>query len=232
MPDIGPFSLAIEVASRSGAVALGREETFLDEERVGPELRRADDLLPAIDRLMRRHRVAPSELGAVFISIGPGGFTGLRLGVTVAKMLGFATDARIVAVPTAEVVAESVAPNSGCLLVAIGSKGDRFWATVFEGTEGVWEVREAGREVDAAATDLREWMRADLVVSDRPPPGLVNACAERETPIESAAYSAAACWRVGRRRAGRGLWTSPARLAPLYGREPEAVRQWRRRDAP
>lgn len=101
-------TLAIELSSRTTEVGLGRGNTFLGDEPVQRATRHADDLVPAIDRLLRRHGLAPRDLGAVAVSIGPGGFTGLRLAVTTAKMFAFTLGVPIAAVPTAVVVAEAV----------------------------------------------------------------------------------------------------------------------------
>ncbi|MCI0437109.1 MAG: tRNA (adenosine(37)-N6)-threonylcarbamoyltransferase complex dimerization subunit type 1 TsaB, partial [Gemmatimonadetes bacterium] len=73
-----------------------------------------DDLLPAIGRLFERAGLKPHDLagggGAVAVSIGPGGFTGLRIGIATAKMLAESLGAKLVAVPSALVAAEAWSP--------------------------------------------------------------------------------------------------------------------------
>lgn len=99
-------------------VALGRSrETGLEVLGVEPMLpasRRHDDLMPAIDRLSRRVGVRPGDIGTLAVSIGPGGFTSLRIAVATAKMLADATGARCVAVPTAIGVIRRVDPAFRC----------------------------------------------------------------------------------------------------------------------
>ena len=97
--------LAIEASQRRGGVAVehgGRT----DVEWMSADVRHDDDLLPAIVRLYKRCALVPGMTDAVGVSIGPGGFTGLRIAVSTGKMMAEATGAKIVAVPTALVVAE------------------------------------------------------------------------------------------------------------------------------
>ena len=96
--------LAIECSQRSGEVALCVGDR-IEVERLDPEQPQDVDFMPAIDRLVQRMGVTPGDLCVVMISIGPGGFTGLRISVAAAKMLGEVLGARLVPVPTAAVVA-------------------------------------------------------------------------------------------------------------------------------
>ncbi len=123
--------LAIETSQHFGGVALRGLDGAIHVEPVDTELHLDDDLIAAIDRLCRRVGITSGELGAVGVSIGPGGFTGLRIAVGTAKMLAETLGVRLVAVPTAHVVAESH-DGDGPILVALAAKGDRFWATRLE----------------------------------------------------------------------------------------------------
>ena len=149
--------LAIELSSRHTEVGIGRGPTWLGHEPVHRATRHADDLMPAISRLFERHHLEPHDLTAVAVSLGPGGFTGLRLGVTTAKMLAYTLGADVVAVATALAVAESIPPHpavtpgssskgdhgrggSQRLRVALAGKRDSLWITTFEPN-----TTEAGR---------------------------------------------------------------------------------------
>lgn len=103
--------LAIETSQHRGSVAVKLPDGRIDSESLSPKKRHDDDLLPAIDRLFARNNLKPRDLsdGAVAVSIGPGGFTGLRIAVATAKMFAETLGAKIIAVPSALVAAEGLA---------------------------------------------------------------------------------------------------------------------------
>ena len=74
-------------------------------------------LLPRIQQALRTANWQPSDVDFVAVSIGPGSFTGLRIGLVTAKTFAFATEAQVIAVNTLETIATQT-------LTAICSKGD------------------------------------------------------------------------------------------------------------
>src|SRR5689334_12051893 len=102
-----PRALALETSGRTGSVALVEVGNVVAEDQFPHGLRHAAGLVPMIDRLCRERGWAPGDVDEVYVSAGPGSFTGLRVGITVAKTLALATGARVVAVPTADVLARN-----------------------------------------------------------------------------------------------------------------------------
>jgi tRNA threonylcarbamoyladenosine biosynthesis protein TsaB len=92
--------LALETAAGAASAALYRAGELRGEERIPRERSAAAELLPAIDRLLRAAGIGPAELRAFAVSIGPGSFTGLRIGLATALGLAFGTKRRLVPVPT------------------------------------------------------------------------------------------------------------------------------------
>ena len=195
-------------------------------ERLVAMRRHDDDLLPAIDRLFARLGLAPRDLGVVGVSVGPGGFTGLRIAVSAAKMLAEALGARIVAVPSALVAAEPF-EGQGPIVVALSSKGERFWGTRLERSAGDWQIVGEPGPVDAAEFDPGG---LDAVLADQHLPGEARArCEERGVVVVEPVFDPAACLMVTGRRWQAGDTTDPLKLSPLYPRPPEAVSIWERR---
>ena len=87
--------LALETATLVSSVALASEERLLAELTTAARLTHSETLLPHIQKVLEMAGVERSELGAVAVSIGPGSFTGLRIGLATAK--GVVTDNRIFA---------------------------------------------------------------------------------------------------------------------------------------
>lgn len=213
--------LAIETSQREGGIALRRGDGTVVVESLRGARRHDDDLMPAIDRIVRGAGLVPADLEAIAVSVGPGGFTGLRIAIATAKMLGLALGCRIVAVPGAAVVAESipVASVAGPLLVVLGVKGARAWGTTLEVAAGAWEVRQAG-PIDATTLDVAPFA---AVAGDDYLPETIR---DRARSVIAARFDPAACLAAGWRMHRSGRHVAAARLAPIYGREPEAVAIW------
>jgi tRNA threonylcarbamoyladenosine biosynthesis protein TsaB len=237
------LTLAIETSQREAAVALRDRAGVVHEEQLSQRKRHDDDLMPAIDRLFKRVGLTPGDLrgGAVAVSIGPGGFTGLRIAIATAKMFSEALGVKLVAVPSALVAAEeaigqqTAVSDQRAMLVALACKGESFWATrvrrgAGRATASVgWEVTGDPGIVQAAAFDLTG---LDTVIADEFfPDSARQRVAGAGIAIIPLVLSATSVLAVGTRMLMRGETVDPLRLMPLYPREPEAVTLWNAREA-
>lgn len=221
------LALAIEASNPSAdgpggpGVALGVLRAggveLLGVERLRAGARHDDDLMPAIGRLWERVGARRAALRIVAASIGPGGYTGVRLAVTTARMIGAALAARCVGVSTPEALARRVPVEIPTPFgVALASKGATAHVTSF--------VSRCG--VGARARVCDEWGLAGvraLVADAHLPEGMRAWCARAGVPVIAPWYDASAVLECA--AGGEGL--APADLAPVYPREAEAVRKWR-----
>lgn len=176
--------------------------------------------MPAIDRAMRAAGLRPADLGLIAVSVGPGGFTAVRIAVTAARMIAEVAQAAIVAVPSAAVAAASVPSGEGPFAVVLASKGDDAFVTRFE------------RPVDPAAVEPGAILRAEdldqlgvaMLVADSFLPAPMRAWADsRGVPVVLPTFDPKACLKLA-----ISLPTVDViDLSPMYPREPEAVRKWR-----
>lgn len=187
--------------------------------------RHDDDLMPAVDRLFAKAGAEPSQVGRVAVSVGPGGYTALRVAVAAGKMIAEAAGARCVAVPTALCLALR-ADVPAPLGVLLASKGDSAWVSVLPAD---WRsrpevaVRGGGGRIITAA-DLPTLGVVSLV-GDRFTPELIRTtAAELGIPLAEPVYDPAACLEAS----GALPEIDPAALAPIYPREPDAVTLWRK----
>lgn len=97
--------LAIESSTSTGSVALYDGRSILGLISVNIQLTHSEGLLPAIDTLLTRTRISTGDLTAVAASVGPGSFTGLRVGLASAQGIAMAHGLPTVAVSTLEVLA-------------------------------------------------------------------------------------------------------------------------------
>ncbi len=222
----GSVVLAIEASQREGGVAVRDRDGGAHAEGISTDTRYDDDLLPAIDRLYKRCGLQPGDTGVVGVSVGPGGFTGLRIAVSTAKMLAESTGARLVAVPSALVVAQRAA-HSRPILVALASKDDTAWVTRLQRTpEGSWQADDEGHLLRASELPLDGV--AALYGDGYLPAPFREACTASNVPVEAPTFDPLACLEATERSAAASCFTDPLRLGPLYPRPPSAVTNWKR----
>ncbi len=93
-------ALAIDTSTRNAAVALCRGATILAEHVWHAAGAQTQQVLPEVARLCARAGIMPAALGLVAVAIGPGSFTGLRVGVSLGKGMALALRIPLVGVPT------------------------------------------------------------------------------------------------------------------------------------
>lgn len=103
-----PLILAVETSSRTGSVAVARGKELLAETTFSGPMKHSAEIFPAMGELMRRFDLTPGKIEHVYIAIGPGSFTGLRIATTLAKSMHLANGARIVAVDTLDAIAANL----------------------------------------------------------------------------------------------------------------------------
>ena len=81
--------LGIESSTPIASVAVVSEDKVLGEITLNIGLTHAEQLLPLIDELLRQTKLTCAELGGIAIAGGPGSFTGLRIGITIANVWGW-----------------------------------------------------------------------------------------------------------------------------------------------
>ena len=110
--------LAIETAGRTGSVALAEDANILLELELEQSSRSAQSLAPAVRKVLRQGGWQPADVQLVGVTIGPGSFTGLRIGVTTAKLFAYAVGADVLGINTLEAIA-AAAPTETVTLWAV-----------------------------------------------------------------------------------------------------------------
>ncbi len=100
-----PVILAIETSSRLGSVALGFGDEILAETLFSGFMKHSSEVFPSIQGLLNQFGLKPDNIEQLYISNGPGSFTGLRIAVSLAKIMYLANSIKIAAVDSLDVVA-------------------------------------------------------------------------------------------------------------------------------
>lgn len=202
----------------------GASVRVLGLEPVAIDKPHTDDLLPAIERLTRRLDIRPAQLQRIAVSAGPGGFTAVRIAITVAQMIAEATGARAIAVPSA-LVAAARAPEDlpTPFGVALSSKGPSVHVTAFPTRPSRSHPFTLSPSRLATAADLPALGLRALIADHFLPDEIRAAAARLGLPVCAPLFDPVACLECA-----AGLEAvDPARLWPIYPREPEAVTKWR-----
>lgn len=226
--------LAIETSGRAGSLAVAEDGRVLAEEQFSHGLKHAAGIVPIIDRLCASRGWKPADIEEIYVSAGPGSFTGLRVGITVAKTLAFATGARVVAVPSVDVLARNTPLGWKNLIIVLDAKRDQIFTASFENRDGEPVTREPAR-LDSLQGMLERTPRPVHLLGEGIPyhekfipkgdPGVF--VTEPETWRARASVVA----ELGAHLAREGQFADPMRLTPIYIRKPEAEEKFEKRQA-
>ncbi len=224
-----PVLLAIECSQQHGGVALQDRSGHVYTVDLEPGIRRDDVLQPAIESLFDQAGLAPPDLEGCGCSLGPGGFTGLRITIAIARAMAIALRIPLYGIPSAVVAALSTPTPPGRVIVALASKGESAWLTRIEHPrEGRW----AGPGELVTADDLGPWLEGVVsIIADEHFPGSFKEAAEAASiEIMEPRYNATCCLQMTSDRHKHGLHDDPMAMLPLYPRPPEAVSLWEARE--
>lgn len=196
--------LAIETATEICSTALVREGSVLAHRSVHERNIHSERLLTLIDEVITESAAARTALTAIAVSIGPGSFTGLRIGLSAAKGLAMALDVPIIAVPTLDGIAEAhrlaLHPVDGaCFCAMIDAKREESYFAFYSYSSGDF-VRDSAYSITLRSS----------IVSDAAAMNAVTVQPE---------LSAAAVGLLASRRRSKYLLPDHATAEPLYLRD-------------
>ena len=222
--------LGLETSGEIAGMALVRGEEVLAQETFRHEMKLSRDLLPRLDALMQGLGLRPQDLGGVAVSLGPGSFTGLRIGVTAAKTLAYSLGIPVAGVGTLHALgAEHPAPPPTLCCVLLDAGEQSVFAALFQWTEQGLEPRAEELQLPIADLVRRVSLTPLQVVAvgavEAHGPVLREALGPRlvaERPAQTPSPTTVA--RLGAGLILRGATVQPHDLAPRYLRPstPEA----------
>ena len=216
--------LAIDTSTRYGGTGLWRDGYLATSFSWRSTHNHTAELMPAIDRVLGLNDVKIGELSAIAIALGPGGFSALRVGISVAKGLSLGTGVPLICVSTLEIEAYPYAAT-GLVLCPLLEAGRGYVASaLFQMSDSSWlKLREE------AITTVQEFMEAApkgalicgegaLAQSEMLKEGLESKA--RVIEFHSPAARLGALAKLAALRVGTGEVDNPATLQPLYLRRP------------
>jgi len=124
--------LAIDTSTDYLSLAIMRGEKIIARFHRRSRMRHSSLLMPRIDKLLKRTGLKIKEIDCFAISIGPGSFTGLRIGVATVKGLAYALKKPIVAVPTLDVIAVNAKSFRGAICPVLDARKNKVYACLYK----------------------------------------------------------------------------------------------------
>lgn len=147
------MNLLIETSGRGGLVGLVQGDNVVGAAVLNEARRHARDLAEQVRILCTAAKIRPAEIQRVIVGIGPGSYTGLRVGIASAKAFAYATACELVAVPTFSAIAAAMPPKDAPVDVAADALQGQVYVQRFRFTEGAWRPCTELKIVTAAEYD-------------------------------------------------------------------------------
>lgn len=224
--------LALETATDTCGVALLHDDDVVAEAHLHRPRVHAERLTPLVEDVLRHAACTREALDAVAVSMGPGSYTGLRIGVSTAKGWALATDADLVGVPTLEAYAAQVAPAAApddVICPLFDARRDEVYAAAYRVAPDGFspQAETTALTVDAlpewmGTVDGRLWLVGDGAAKSRDVLAGIGT-GHAVLPPDDVSPSAAWVARRGRRRLDEHGPDDRATFEPLYVKEVHAT---------
>lgn len=223
--------LGIETATPQVSVAIGGHEGVLAMFELSRGRRHAETLTPAIEFVCRQADVEIDEFGAIAVDIGPGLFTGMRVGLAAGKAIAHALRVPMIGISSLDLLAFPLRYADRTIAAVIDArKGELFYALYRPVPGGVQRVSDAQvGSVDDFAGDLMARAQPVVCVGDgalryRDEITAVFRCEFAEQFLSYP--SSAPLVQLAHAKALREDWVNPWDIQPMYLRAPDAQINW------
>jgi tRNA threonylcarbamoyladenosine biosynthesis protein TsaB len=219
--------LAVDTSSKSASIALLRDDDVLSEIFFNLDVNHSVVLLPALHHLLRLSRIELNEIDVFACTIGPGSFTGLRVGASTIKGLALATEKPIAGVSTLEALAFNITCSKIIVCPMLDAKKDQVYTALYR-TAQDYTLEEIKSE---RVTDVRGFLQCIdeevIFVGD----GSVKYAGLISDMLPGKCYFTSGCHQyvraavvgvLGKKKYSEGDVLDSVTLAPVYLRASEA----------
>ncbi len=211
--------LAVETSTLAGGAALLDGDRVVGQYLLDVGATHSERLMLAVDRLLGDAGWTPARLEGLAVAVGPGSFTGLRIGISTVKGLALALGIPIAAVPTLDAMAASLPFAALPVCPVLDARKHEVYASRYR-----WDGRAMRREWEylaLAPAELARRLDEPTVLLGDAARAIVSPHA-RPAPPTHQAPSAACVGLLGAARLRAGETVAPADLVPIYLRPSEA----------
>ena len=221
--------LALDTSTPRATLALARGDThFVSPFEPPTDGRHGRNLISSLKILIQRAELTPHDLDAIAVGLGPGSYTGLRVGITAAKMLAFALGKPLVAIDSFTAIARNAPPDAQLIQVVADAQRGDIYLTRFareapmESPQSLGSIAVVEMISWAASLAAGTWVLGSSLGKLRIEwaAGVTLGNAEEGHPSGDALIA------LGQDAVKAGRWADPRTIEPAYIRRSAAEDQW------
>ncbi len=227
------FVLGIETSTKTGSVAAVSDHGVIAQYSLNIEVTHSERLMSTVDRVLKDSGLEMLQFDGFAVAIGPGSFTGLRIGLATVKGLALATGKPVAAVPTLRALAWNTPFAAHPICPMLDARKNEVYAALytFDGPDLVQTMPEAviplarlgdliaGKTLFTGEASFDYHTIIEEMLGDR----------ALFAPLSAILPSAASVADIGLKMIRNGRHSDPDSLTPLYIRRPEAEVAWEKR---
>ncbi len=228
--------LGIETSTKTGSVAIVSEDAVIAQYSLNIEVTHSERLMSTVDRVLKDTGLGIANMDGFAVAIGPGSFTGLRIGVSTVKGLALASGKPVAAVPTLLALAWNLPHAAYPVCPLLDARKNEVYTAMyrFEGTALVQTMPEATIPIPEVAAGISEKVLFTGEAAHLYRREIEQRFENRAffAPPAAALPAAATVAGIGLGMIKSGRTADPDSLTPLYIRRPEAEVAWEKRQRP
>ena len=202
--------LAIGTSGKNCTIAISEDKKLIKEINIDTGLTHSETLLPNIEKILQETKFTLNDMDAYAVSIGPGSFTGIRIGVSTIKGLCLGVDKPVIAVSSLLALAYNKKDFNGYIISCIDAKNDNVYAGIYKNENGT--IKQVGEYISDNISVLN-----DRIASLENEYVLV----EDKDTYEYASKIAEAAFDLYE----QGIVTDGVHVSPLYLKKSQAERE-------
>ncbi len=228
------FVLALDTSTDRSVLALSGPHGELVQAAMIAGRQHGRELIPQLRALLASAGVATADLGAIAVGLGPGSYTGTRVGVTAAKTLAYATGATLIGLDSLHVIAQNAPPDATRVAVIADAQRNEVYVAEFARSPGEPLRTDGPTRIEPLSAWVGRLEPGTLVLGpalDSPRIRPLIPPDRRADDDERNAPRAAPMIAIAREAIAAGRCDNPWLLEPMYLRRSAAEDQWDARKA-
>ena len=223
--------LGIETATERVGVSIGGHDGVIASFQITRGRRHAETLVPAIEFMCREADVSLPEIGAIAVDVGPGLFTGMRVGIATAKAMASALEVPVITATSLELLALAVAEDDRVVVPVVDARKGEVFFSMYRGDETAVRAVAAPTcgPIDSVVAAVIERGQSVVAVGDGARRYHEALEADHRIEIADETFdhpSADTLVRLAHRRSLREDWIAADRVEAYYLRQPDAEINW------
>lgn len=148
--------LAIETSNIIGGVALCDGDNLIREVRFQKGMVHAKKLIPSINKILKENKLEPAEIDCIAISIGPGSYTGLRVGLACAKIFSYSLKTKLVAVNSLDILTCNPSADEEIIIPIIDARWNQIYTAFYKNSDNRLKRERISDQMAVTIDELQE----------------------------------------------------------------------------